>query len=193
MSNSDAERALFQSFREGRREGIKYLFDKYATRIREYLQKKTGDSEAAREKTLDAFTHMYNVRETIRDEEHFRRSCYVVARNFCRDFLRERKKTQALKFDLQYLTQQELNASSENETELVRGETLLALRSSWKKLSARRRRIIVLYYFHGLTSQVIAHRLNISRQTVLNHLSQSIVMLRQDLNGRWEENNPLFS
>jgi RNA polymerase sigma factor (sigma-70 family) len=192
MHYFDEDPSQFESFRQGKREGFKHFFDKYSGLIQEFIQRRIRDKQVARGLALDDFAELYEQRETIKDEEHLRRFLYSTAKNYCRDYFREKRRFFELYSHLHYAGSVE-DGLATVEADLTRGETLLALRTSWQKLPFRKRRVVVLYYFHGLTSHAIAARLRISRQTVLNHLSQSIILLRKDLNGRWEENNLSFS
>jgi RNA polymerase sigma-70 factor (ECF subfamily) len=189
MTNGENNRRWLEEFRNGDREAWKHYYLLHYWRIYYYLRKRIGNSTVAKDQTQDAFLVLWDKRQTIVNEEQLVASLYATAKNLAREFIREHGRLEELKAYMAEQQRIELATGSEQRE----GEIVMALRKEVGKLTARKRRIIVLYYFHGKTSREIAIRLGIKRQTVLNHLSQSIVLLRKGLDGRWEEINPDFS
>ncbi|HEY4336289.1 MAG TPA: sigma-70 family RNA polymerase sigma factor [Puia sp.] len=189
MSDSHYNQHRFEQFRSGNRDAFEYYYHRYVERIHFYLQELAGSWAAATDQTQQAFVILYAKKQTIVDEAHLRAFLYATAKNLSSEYLREAGRLKELKEGFAYLAEQQTAALDVREAEQVKGELLMALRTSWLKLSARRRRVVVLYYFHNKSSMEIAHQLKIDRQTVLNHLSQSIILLRKGLDGRWEEVN----
>jgi RNA polymerase sigma-70 factor (ECF subfamily) len=193
MSDSHDNHRRLEQFRSGSRDAFKYYYDLYVDRIHFYLQDLTGSWSVAKDQTQQAFLTLFTERQTIVNEAHLRAFLYTTAKNLSHEYLREKGRLEELKEGLVQIADQQTSAFNSREAEEAKGEILMALRTSWFSLSARKRRIVVLYYFHHKTSMEIAHKLGIDRQTVLNHLSQSIILLRKGLDGRWEEVNLFFS
>ena len=183
----------FEQFRAGSRVAFEYYYDLYADRIHFYLQERTGDWVTATDKTQEAFVILFTDREKINDEAHLCSFLYTIAKNLSLKYLREKGRLKDLEAELVYSTKAEILVPEFPKTEEAKGEILMALRTSWLSLPAKKRRIVVLYYWHKKSTAEIAIRLGIDIQTVRNHLSQSIILLRKSLDGRWEEINLFFS
>jgi len=193
MSDSHLNQRRFAEFLAGSRDADKYYYTFYFQAIYYFLRKIVGSPAVAKDQTQETFLKLFEKRLTILNESHLGGFLYTTAANLAQEYMREHGRLEELKDYLAYVSDQqttELEVPSRAQKE---GEILMALRMEFRGLSARKRRILVLYFFHGRTSMAIAKQLGISRQTVLNHLSQSIILLRRGLDGRWEEISPNFS
>jgi len=189
MTNGENNRCWLEEFRNGDREAWKHYYLLYYRRIYYHLRKRIGNSTVAKDQMQDAFLLLWDKRQTIVNEDQLLAFLYATANNLAQEFLREHGRLAEL---MAYMAEQQRIQMSP-EAEQREGEIVMALRKEVGKLTARKRDIIKLYYFDDKTSREIANRLGITRQTVLNHLSQSIILLRKGLDGRWEEINPDFS
>ena len=136
---------------------------------------------------------LYTDREKIEDEDHLRPFLYTIARNLALKYLRDKGRSKEFAVEPGVIADASALESDLRETELLKGEILVALRISKSGLSARKRHIIELFYWDNKSTREIAELLGIDRQTVRNHLSQSIILLRKSLDGHWEEINLFFS
>jgi RNA polymerase sigma-70 factor (ECF subfamily) len=193
MSNTQDNLHRFDQFRAGSRDAFKYYYDLYVDRIHFYLRDLTRSRTVAEDLTQEAFIILFTRRQTINSEQHLKPFLYRTAKNLALDFLREHGRLEELAEYQAYIADQQSAESSFPRAEVVKGEVLVALKTAYLKLTPRRKQVLELYFFHDKTSLEIARLLGISRQTVLNTLSQSIIILRKGLDGRWEEISLFFS
>jgi RNA polymerase sigma factor (sigma-70 family) len=183
----------FEQFRAGNRDALREYHRLYGLLIVIFLWHRIGNREMAIDRARQVFRILSIKRESIANEEDLLAFLLEFAEDLSKNYRQGDGPPKKLE-DGWSLPRDPRSSSAEvREAELVKEEVLMALRASFLQLPARKRRIIVLYYFHRKSSKEIAARLRIRRQTVLNHLSQSIIRLRKDLDGRWEEASLFFS
>jgi RNA polymerase sigma factor (sigma-70 family) len=193
MSHSCFNPGRFAYLQAGSRTEFKYYYDQYSRRIHYYLQDRTGDFNDATEVTQQVFIILFRDRYKVVDESHILPFLYTTARNLSLQYLREKGRLEELQVELAYIENNLPGAIDVCSAEELKGEVLAALRLSWLTLPARKRRIVVLFFWHRKSVREIAGQLDIEPQTVRNHLSQSIILLRKNFQGRWEEISLFFS
>jgi RNA polymerase sigma-70 factor (ECF subfamily) len=151
------------------------------------LWRKTHDAALAEDLTQDTFIILLKNRAKIRDENHLTCFLYRVAGILFAVFVRGEKARQHMEEDLAYAIKEDCRLIADQDA--IREEFLNdyrdgpGLRQAFQGLPPRKRRIVNLFFFHGMNTKQIAERLHIIEQTVRNHLSQSMKMLRERLSG----------
>ena len=172
---SKAETSVLADFRAGKNEAFAYYHRLHYDRIFNYLSIKTQNRLLAEELVQEAFIVLFKGRAKIKNEQHLAGFLHKSASHLLLQYLRKHKCARPTQQSVQGL---EDEIAAQEDPEALKTETLLSLEFALQDLSLHKRRIVVLYYFIGLDTRNIAMRLNISNQTVRNHLSQAISFLR---------------
>ena len=179
---------LFEAFRCGDLAALEEYYKLYSVKIYSHVFQKTKDQVLAIDICTDAFMALRDRRQSIKEEKHVVGFLLKTANNMVHASFRQQVRDNELLAELSY---QLPTATSPDIRDTASAEA--DLKKSFHGLTPRRRKILALYYLHGLSVREIAVGLAIKEQTVRNHLSQTMEKLRNDLLGRWGENNPLFS
>ncbi len=83
------EARLVERFRRGEAEALAALFDMYVDRVFAYALRILGSREDAEEVTTDAFLRAFRRAADFRGDAPFRAWVFSIARNVCRDRLRQ--------------------------------------------------------------------------------------------------------
>ena len=77
-----------------------------------------------------------------------------------------------------------IGASIQESIEQIEANTELVnnIRTAYKKLPARCRRVIDLKYYHGLSTEQIVSQTGLTKRSVYNNLFEGIKLLRKELN-----------
>ena len=180
----------FGAFRSGDRAALGEYYELYAARIYQRVFRKTGDPALASDICEDAFVELGRKPLAIENEDHLIAFLHKTANIKVEAHFRERAMKKGFIAELSRQTDGEISGNN-REMELL--QIVAELRKAFLNLSARKRRILVLYDFHDNPTHEIANRLGICDQTVRNHRSQALDELRKQLLGRWGGRNPLFS
>jgi RNA polymerase sigma factor (sigma-70 family) len=170
----------FEAFRNGCTSAFKQYYLEFENRIFTFA-KRLGAGELAQDITQDSFAALWNNKSKIQDEGHLGRFLYVVARNFFLQHKRKQKSNQHAELELSYLLQESI--VNVDDAEIAVQETLLRLRAAIRNLSRMRRNVVERFFFQGMTISEIADQLGLKDQTVRNHLSGSVIILRRHIQG----------
>ena len=168
-----------------------YYFGLDGEKVFQYLERKTEDAEVAKELTVKVFTAAYENRDRIQTEAQLRPCFFLTASRLAQAYLWETGRIRKVEIDLLFRIVDECAVFGDAETK--RAEVLTGLLQSFRKLPARKRRILVYYYFRKMSTREIAQRLRVVPQTVLNHKSQALNFIKEDFWGKWGENNPFLA
>ncbi len=140
------------------------------------------DKEAAKEIVQDTFVKLWEIRTTIRSDSNLTALLYTIIRNKALNYLRQiviQKKYQDSQKSIQ--SELELNFYTlNNDTfeKLVHDELHTALQNAIAALSPKCREVFELSRNEGLKYREIAEKLNISVNTVENHIAEALKKIR---------------
>jgi RNA polymerase sigma-70 factor (ECF subfamily) len=165
---------------EGDEQSFDIIFHRYRDRLFTYLYKVTKSSETAEEIVLDVFLKLWNGREMVVEIKDLNAFLFRVAHNKAIDFFRAVKRNPQ--------QQEEIWNSIEEaiSTETADGKMLGAdieriVQLGIDQLSPQRRKVYYLRDYEGLSYDEISKRLNLSRNTVRNHLAASVQFIKDFL------------
>lgn len=167
--------------REGDERFFNLIFEKYRNRLFAYLFKITKSKESAEEIVLDVFLKLWHGREIIHAIEKLDAFLFRVAYYKAIDFFR----TASRNPKLQQETWDLLKAAAlydQADQKLIENEMEEAMQEALNHLTPQRKKVYYLRNYEGLSYSEIARRLNLSQNTVRNHLSASIQFIREHLN-----------
>lgn len=131
------------------------IYADYYAKVRRYIAGKVGDPQETDDLTGDVFVKIYDRLDRF-DETKASVSTwvYTIARNTVIDYYRTRRTHAELP--------ESLAAPDGMETALAARDTLDRLAAALEALDERRRDIVILRYYQGLTLRQIAQRMDIS-------------------------------
>lgn len=157
------------------------LFTKYRNRLFSYLYTITKSKEVSEEIVIDVFLKIWTGRSIVTQIDNFEAFLFRIARNKGIDFLRKTQRNKHLQDELwQHIKQ--IKRAERCDEQLYLEETERTLKELIKQLSPRRRKVFALSREKGFTYEEIAKELNISRNTVRNHIASSLQFIRDNLN-----------
>jgi RNA polymerase sigma-70 factor (family 1) len=167
----DALQALIQ----GREEGLGFFFQQYYTRLCYFATTLLYDDCLAQEITSDAFTKLWQSRQSLATEGSIKAWLYSTVRNAAIDHLRKVKRLRVSESGLQSATTIEQSVLHT----IIQTETIDHIVQTIGKLPPQCRRIFRLFYLHGKSYNEIAQELNLSPQTVRNQKLRATKLLRK--------------
>ena len=172
--------------KEGDEHFFNLLFSKYRNQLFGYLYKVTKSKELAEEIVLDVFLKLWHGREAITEIQNFEGFLYKVAHNKAIDFFRAAKRSAALQHTL-WEAMAEAPADDSADNRLLLKNTDALIKEAINQLSPQRKKVFELRHYEDLSYAEIATTLNLSSNTVRNHLAASLQFIRDYL----QKNNAL--
>ncbi len=178
-----SDSTLIRSTLAGNREDFSRLVVRYQDRVCGVVCRMTGDREAARDLTQEAFVRVWFSLKKYREKYKFSTWLFRIAVNLAVDHLRRRRRETVL-------PPEEIERQSEREVSSLPGsadQALLAkekkqrLEKALRKLPPRYRAMLLLRYFEGLSYCEIARATGVPAGTVMSHLYRAKKMLREEL------------
>ncbi len=173
------ERDLLLKFQWGDIQAFDYIYRKFNRGIFNfafYLLKSREDSENI---VQEVFVRIWENRDKIRNLDAFHSYIFTITHNIVISLIREKLKDIRFKqrlISLQEPFEEKIHADLEiSEIREKVSEVLI-------KMTERQREIYLMHSEENLTYREIAERLNISLNTVANHLSNAYKLIRKQLN-----------
>ena len=158
-------------------ESFKCLFDNYRNRLYGYVLAITHSHYTAEEITQEIFIKLWLCRDILFQVENLDGYIFTIARNKTLNHLRKAA------YDVRLLKELQELASSANSTNNVEERALVSeydrlLRDALAHLSPQRRLVYQLSRQRGLNHEEIACQLQLSRNTVKNHMVEALRFIR---------------
>jgi len=166
--------------KEGDEHFFNLIFEKYRNQLFAYLYKVTKSKELAEEIVLDVFLKLWHGREAITEIQNFEAFLYRVAHNKAIDFFRAAKRSSALQQTL-WEAMAEAPADDNADNRLLFKHTDALIKEAINQLSPQRKKVFELRHYEDLSYAEIASTLNLSSNTVRNHLAASLQFIREYL------------
>lgn len=166
------EFTLLKRVAEGDETAFKCIFDMHRDKLYNYLYRVTKSREIAEEIVIDVFLKLWMGRELIQDIYNLDAFLRKVAHNKALDYFRIASRNNAM----QKMIRQEIEMAQETaaDHQLLSKESDEIFHNAIKKLSPQRRIVFTLSRVEGLTHDEIARKLNLSRNTVRNTISDTL-------------------
>ena len=158
-------------------ESFKCLFDNYKNRLYGYVLTITHSHYTAEEITQEIFIKLWLCRDILSQVENLDGYIFTIARNKTLNHLRKAAYDVRL---LKELQAQALSAGVSNNIEerALASEYDRLLQDALARLSPQRRLVYLLSRQRGLDHAEIAHQLQLSRNTVKNHMVEALRFIR---------------
>lgn len=165
---------------EGEEQFFNLLFEKYRNQLFTYLFKVTKSRETSEEIVLDVFLKLWHGREAVTEIENLEAFLFRVAHNKAIDFFRAAKRNPKMQQELWELITEAISNETADKKLLDKNMEEL-VQSAVNQLSPQRRKVYYLRNHEDLSYSEIAAELNLSPNTVRNHLTASVQFIREYL------------
>lgn len=175
------EENLIQALTRGSETALLQLYQRYADRIFDvsfHLLKDTGWSEDV---VQEIFVKLWLNRMTIKQDVDIWPFLYVLTKRECFNKLRSIKRSHAAFELLAYHIE---NQSETADRLLERKELSQEIDRYLSQLPAQQKLVFTLSRVDGIPQQQIAEELNLSKNTVKNHLARALKQMKQVRSGR---------
>lgn len=173
------DKLLFRAIANGDGQAFSQVFRRYFEPLRANAYKLLKSEFWAEEVVQEVFLYIWAQRETLVDIDAPGAYLYRVTANRCLNRLRR----QELEARMQYFVSQALHNSNDDHQDNIPNYLKLEklITEATTRLPDQQRRIFLLQQEEGLSYQEIASRLGISKNTVRNHMVQTLKNIRQYL------------
>jgi len=149
---------------------------KYHTRVLRHITRRVRDPETAKDLTQETWLKAFRGIQTFRGESSFYAWVYRIAENVITDhFRRQKHDTEPLHATAEHRL---VDTQTCPSRDILRQELRDTLKNALNSLTASRREVFVLYYYHQLPIKAIASRLGRSEGTVKTHLRNARLHLK---------------
>lgn len=179
-ASSYDEQLLLQNISRGDEASFNIIFSQYRDRLFAYLFTVTKSKETAEEIVLDVFMKLWLGREIVTEIQNLQSFLYRVAHNKAIDFLRSAQRNPVQQNELWDAIQSSAGEASSDHL-LHRHNAEAALNDAMEQLSPMRQKVFQLSREEGMSYDEIADHLNLSRNTVRNHVAASLEFIRKYL------------
>jgi RNA polymerase sigma-70 factor (ECF subfamily) len=156
------------------------IFEKYRNRLFAYLFKVTKSRETAEEIVLDVFLKLWHGREAVTEIENLEAFLFRVAHNKAIDFFRAAKRNPTMQQEIWESISEAISYETADKKLLDKNLEAI-VDTAVNQLSPQRKKVYYLRNSEDLSYGEIASALNLSSNTVRNHLSASVQFIREFL------------
>lgn len=162
-------------FRAGKESSLAYFFKVHHRSLCFFASKIVNDPFQAEDIVADCFIKLWNRRDTFETPENIKAFLYIACRNNCLNYLRDLKR----RTDAQELYFQQLDLQSDEILyDIIDTEVVNILGREIEGLPDKCKKVFKLIYLEGKNTDEIAAALNLNVQTVRNHKTRAIELLR---------------
>jgi RNA polymerase sigma-70 factor (family 1) len=174
------DKTLLAHITNGDEKAFNILFEKYRNRFYNHLVKVTKSKEIAEEATLDVFFKIWNARQVLNQIENFESFLFRVLHNKGLDYLRKAKRSRLVQQEI-WSDLENLASSSGADERLLTAETENLINKAISHLTPQRKEAFRLSREEFLSYDQIAERMQISPNTVRNHISSALQFIKGHL------------
>ena len=169
---------LFKQISHGDEIAFRRVFDLYKNKLYFFVLHIVGQEAASEEIVQDIFLRLWISRQTLGGVSNPDSYIFVIARNRSLDYIQQAAKERRMKNVLTHTM-----ALGENTTEedINLNESKRLIEAAISKLPQQQARVFRLSKEQGLKRTEIAEALNISENTVKNHLGEAIRFIKKYL------------
>lgn len=180
------ERAVLQQIAEGSEQAFGQLFHAYRPKLYTYIFKLSKSAETAEDTVHEVFLKLWKNREKLLSIENINAYLYRMAHNHAYTILRRAAKETLVLAELQ----QEQSGISvfEGEDRISSQEIRDFIRKTIAQLTPQQKQVFLMSREQGLKHEEIAQKLNISANTVKNHMVEALKFIRGQIDQSYGSN-----
>jgi RNA polymerase sigma-70 factor (family 1) len=167
-----------KALREGNHMAYEQLFDKWYEPLCRYAYSILRDMDDAEDVVQKMFCKLWDQRETLYIQSSINSYLYRIVHNDCLNIVHQQ--TNRKEHNLNYISTMNSSTDSVNE-HLAANELQTAINKALEALPPQCRRVFEMSRIEQLSYSEIATQLDISTNTVENHISKALKLLRLDL------------
>jgi len=167
---------LIRGLRSDDPAALQAVLERYWARLVAFAYRMVGDAGDPEDQVQEVLARLWGRRHGLQDEGSLKALLYTMVRNRCLDDLRRRARRDQLEGQLPSPTHTRTPWEDVHGAELQR-----AAAAAVSRLPPRRREVFRLVREEGLSYQDVAEVLELSPQTVANHMSLALADLRTAL------------
>lgn len=172
------EKEVLERLRGGDERAFEKIYNHYSNPLFWKLKQMLKDQEEAEEILQELFVRIWERRIQINPEQRFINYLYSIARHMVGDYF---KKLAQIKCAYQYLQDNTSELVFNTEETLDNEETKALLEEAMEKLPSQRKMAFQLCKIEGKTHKEASVIMNISPNTVNNHLVKAIQSVKRHL------------
>ena len=178
MNSQTQDQTLWQSYREGDKQALGQLAERYYRVLRHYGLKFMLDGSVIEDCIQELFLQLWQNRLQINDTESVKHYLLKSLRHHILQYLRSQKRQTFQELDWDMSVPDEMDT----ETLMIRQESLdilsCTIQAQLAALPAREREALYLRYYENLSIPEIAEVMEVNRQSVSNFLQKALSKLR---------------
>lgn len=174
----NSEKELVRMLKAGSIEAFDALYHLYERRLFAFSFRLFGSAEDAAEVVQEVFYKIWKHRASLDAEKSFKSFIFTVARNHIYNQISKRVSEAAYKHYYEGVAP--LHASSTEDAFNLQ-ELQAVLDQHMSEMPEKRRMVLQLSRFEGLSNHEISQKMNISLSTVENHINKALNTLRHHL------------
>lgn len=170
--------SVFLDFKAGYSSAFRILFDLHHKNILQHAYGFCRQREEAEEIVQDAFTQLFAYRDRIKNPESIRPFLYAVAKRIAISHFRKKIIREGAS---KYIGDRSVRNSYDTQEAVLAKEFTDNLQRIIKELPQQQQKVFVLNKLDDLSYQEIAEQLELSKNTVKNHLAVATKTVRMKL------------
>jgi len=175
--NATVDSQLLELWRTGNENAYRALFDRYFCRLYHYTLKYIPDSRISEEIVMDVMLAIWQKKHHLNGKLSISAYLYKSVKNRLIDYLRKQT-VQTVSIDQ---TNMEPPADLRTDGRLLHKELEGIYKASLDRLPPQKKRIFTMSREEGSSYQEIADRLQLSKNTVENHMVAAIRLLKDHM------------
>lgn len=180
MHEKSIHSETIKKLREGSYEAFDTLYNAYADSLYGFALLHTKSVVQAEDIVQDTFLKLWNKRESLSEEGSFKSMLFTIAKNHIIDLFRQQINRTDFEDYIAFCEDEHLSDNSSVE-KIYYDDFLEKLALAKQKLTPAQRTIFELSREEGMSNAQIAKVSELSEQTVKNHLSAALKVLRTEL------------
>ena len=175
MSPFLSDNEVLLALQSGDNAAFDHVYSSFFKPLCFFAEKITGDAVIAQDMVSDTFVKLLLKKPFFESLENLKSYLYTSTRNSCLDHLRMEKRHQESHASIRYLSDE---AQNEIEGNIVMAEVLNAIYVAIEGLPEKYRQIVKLSLVDGMNNEEIMSETGMAYQTVRNHKSEGLKLLR---------------
>ena len=171
---------LIRDYRNGDNEAFSELFDRYKSKVYNFIYRLVGNPDTADDLTMITFIKAMKSIRKYRERGKFRNWLYSIANSVTIDYLRKSKREQ---FDSIDDWMDIPDDSFSPETMLEQKELIKLLEDRITTLAVKQRQVFVMRQETNMSFKEIAKVLNCPLPTVLSRMHNAVLNIKKSLRG----------
>ena len=170
---------MLRQLKEGSHQAFQRLYESYFDLFYGFIFRLTRSHGLTTEVVQIAFSKVWNSHTRIVPEESFKAWLFKIGKNEVINAMKKQWNDPLFVDFLSYCETESMSVEPDDSYDFNQFKADLAMAK--RKLTFRQRLVFELYNEQGLSAKEIAEQLQINEQSVYNHLSKALAILRDEL------------